>query len=190
MKDRNRPKSDNWETPKSLYDELNEEFGFDFDPCPLGADFDGLTVEWGKSNFVNPPYSRGKKDAFIRKAYEEWQKGKTCVMLLPVATSTKTFHSYIYGKAEIRFLEGRVKFIGTNDKGEAVSTRCGMFDSMIVVFFLTRSVVIKNDWIVWRRADYGVHDIQNFNPKWGAGRLVIKAAIEQEKIKWKMMIYM
>jgi len=39
--------SDHWETPKWLYEKLNDEFGFDFDPCPLNADFDGLKVEWG-----------------------------------------------------------------------------------------------------------------------------------------------
>ena len=38
--------NDNWETPQDLYDSLNEEFHFDFDPCPLNADFDGLSIEW------------------------------------------------------------------------------------------------------------------------------------------------
>ena len=32
-------KSDNWATPKKLYDELNKEFNFDFDPCPLNSNF-------------------------------------------------------------------------------------------------------------------------------------------------------
>ena len=30
----NKSKSDVWLTPKSVYDKLNEEFNFDFDPCP------------------------------------------------------------------------------------------------------------------------------------------------------------
>jgi hypothetical protein len=47
-----------WLTPPALYRKLNEEFAFDFDPAPfpLPAGFDGLTVEWGKSNYVNPPF--------------------------------------------------------------------------------------------------------------------------------------
>ena len=39
--------SDHWKTPTSLYKKLDDEFHFDFDPCPLHADFDGLAVEWG-----------------------------------------------------------------------------------------------------------------------------------------------
>lgn len=132
---KNRKKMhDDWETPKELYDELDSEFHFDYDPCPLCAEFDGLKKIWGKSNFINPPYTRKLKEAFIRKAYEESQRGNLCVMLLPVSTSTKIFHEIIYHNAEIRFLKGRVKFIGINTKRERVTTKCGMHDSMIVIF--------------------------------------------------------
>ena len=126
--------NDNWATPKWLYDKLNEEFYFDFDPCPLNADFDGLTVEWGESNFVNPPYNRIDKPKFIRKAYEEWKKGKTCVLLIPSATGTKDFHELILPNAEIRFLKSRVAFAGYNTKGEFVTNKKGKHDSMIVIF--------------------------------------------------------
>lgn len=126
--------NDHWATPKWLYNKLNQEFNFDFDPCPLHADFDGLSIEWGKSNFINPPYNRKDKDMFIKKAYDEWKKGKTCVLLIPSATSTKAFHDFIYGKAEIRFLRGRVAFEGINTKGERVTTKKGKHDSMIVIY--------------------------------------------------------
>lgn len=126
--------NDNWSTPKWLYDSLNNEFNFDFDPCPLNSNFDGLTIEWGQSNFVNPPYNRIDKPRFIQKAFEQWQKGKTCVLLIPVATSTKQFHDLIYPNAEIRFLKGRVAFAGVNTKGEYVTKNKGKHDSMIVIF--------------------------------------------------------
>jgi len=45
-----------WKTPKDLYDKLDAEFNFDCDPCPVNPTFDGLNIEWGKCNFVNPPY--------------------------------------------------------------------------------------------------------------------------------------
>ena len=135
MKNRNLNNHDNWATPKELYDQLHEEFKFDFDPCPLYADFNGLEIDWGERNFVNPPYSRKLKDAFVKKAIEETNKNKLCVMLLPVSTSTVLFHDYIQPNAnEIRFLRGRVKFVGINTFGEEVSNKAGMHDSMIVVF--------------------------------------------------------
>ena len=113
---------------------MDQEFNFDFDPCPLHSTFDGLEIDWKSRNFINPPYSRELKEAFIRKAYEESQKGKLCVMLLPVSTSTKIFHEIIYPHAEIRFLKGRVKFEGINTFGDKVKNKCGMHDSMIVIF--------------------------------------------------------
>ena len=55
------------------------------------------------------------------KAIEEAKKGKLCVLLLPVSTSTKLFHDHIKPNAkEIRFVERRIKFIGINSKGEYV----------------------------------------------------------------------
>ena len=51
MKNRNLNHKDDWATPDYLYDELDKEFNFDFDPCPLHADFDGLECEWGGGKF-------------------------------------------------------------------------------------------------------------------------------------------
>lgn len=133
MKNRNLNHKDDWETPRYILDGLEEEFGKMFDPCPLNSPFDGLTIEWSVTNFINPPYSRKLKELFIRKAFKESQEGRTCIMLLPVSTSTKIFHEIIYPNAEIRFLKGRVKFKGTNTKGELVDNKCGMHDSMIVI---------------------------------------------------------
>tara|TARA_R110002020_G_scaffold167816_1_gene356357 strand:- start:751 stop:1167 length:417 start_codon:yes stop_codon:yes gene_type:complete len=137
MKNRNLNNIDDWATPDYIYKELKKEFNFDFDPCPLQhnlEDWDGLKIEWGNCNFVNPPYSRKLKESFVKKAIEESKKGKICVLLLPVSTSTKLFHHYILpNKKEIRFLYKRVKFIGVNTFGETVSDKCGMHDSMIVI---------------------------------------------------------
>lgn len=59
--------SDHWETPDEVYSQLNEEFNFDFDPCPLHADFDGLLIPWGNCNFINPSYNKIDKPKFIKK---------------------------------------------------------------------------------------------------------------------------
>mgnify|MGYP001559840011 CR=1 FL=1 len=126
--------NDHWATPSWLYKQLDDEFHFDFDPCPLNSAFDGLAVAWGKSNFINPPYNRKDKPRFIKRAFEEWKKGATCVLLIPAAVSTSDFHDLIYPHAEIRFLRGRVAFVGTNTKGEKVTTKKGKHDSMVCIF--------------------------------------------------------
>ena len=136
---------DNYATPPELYNELNKEFNFDFDPCPYNEDEiinDGLKIDWGKSNFVNPPYSQKLKEQFIIKGIEEMKKGNVSVFLIPVSTSTKLFHDYIKPNAnEIRFLKGRVKFGKINDNGEFYyplnkygKVQSGTKDSMIVIF--------------------------------------------------------
>lgn len=126
--------SDHWQTPDWLYNLLNDEFNFDFDPCPLHADFNGLEKEWGKSNFINPPYNRVDKPKFIQKAFDEWKKGKTCVLLIPAAVSTKQFHELILPNAEIRFPKGRIAFKGFNKDGIYTDKQKGKHDSMIVIF--------------------------------------------------------
>ena len=139
MKNRNLLHSDNWSTPDYIYNPLFNEFNFDFDPCPLNHDitkWNGLNIEWKFSNFINPPYSIELKTKFIDKAVLEFKKGKTCVMLLPVSTSTKLFHEKILTNITepIRFFKGRIKFIGYNTKGEFVNNKSPMHDSMLVIF--------------------------------------------------------
>lgn len=142
MKNRNLDHSDNFKTPAYIYEPLNAEFSFDFDPCPYNEDpitpeTDGLLKDWGLVNFVNPPYSRKLKKQFINKAVQESRKGKTCVMLLPVSTSTVVFHELIKPNArEIRFVKGRIRFEVWNDlQGLFERTpNTGMHDSMIVIF--------------------------------------------------------
>lgn len=100
---------DNYRTPNKVYNELNEEFNFNDDPCPIGG-IKGLNREWGTSVFMNPPYSN--PTPWVRKAYIESLKGKTIVGLLRGDTSTRWFHDWVLEKAEIRFIKGRLKFDG------------------------------------------------------------------------------
>lgn len=82
-----------WLTPPDLYAQLDAEFHFDFDPCPypLPEGFDGLSREWGKSSYVNPPFGSimhfGKKKgmtAWARKALAAQAEGKRVVMVYPI----------------------------------------------------------------------------------------------------------
>ena len=126
--------NDDWQTPDWLYNQLDDEFKFDFDPCPYQANFDGLSIEWGNSNFVNPPYSRTIKPKFIQKAYDESLKGRLSVLLIPSATGTKQFHELILPNAEVRFLKGRVNFKGYNNYNVYTDKNKGKHDSMVVIF--------------------------------------------------------
>ena len=84
-----------WLMPPDLLKPLQDEFNFDFDPCPFPRPegFDGLEVDWGKSNWVNPPFTGmakqpGKKKigpmAWARKALAEAEKGNTSVLIFPI----------------------------------------------------------------------------------------------------------
>ena len=112
-----------WLTPPDLYNELNKEFNFDFDPCPypLPKDFDGLTCEWGKSSYVNPPFGsiihEGRKKgatAWVRKALAEYEKGKDVVFVFPV---DKWILMMLEAGAEVRNLKD-VKWLATEDNSQ------------------------------------------------------------------------
>lgn len=51
-------------------------------------------------------------------------------MLIPARTDTSYFHDYIYGKAEIRFIRGRLKF--TDESGQEKDA--APFPSMVVIY--------------------------------------------------------
>lgn len=112
-----------WDDP--AFQALAAEFGpFDFDPCPypLPEGFDGLTCEWGQRNYVNPPFGsiihQGRKKgptAWVRKAIEEWQKGKRVVLVYPVDKWVLMLMKAIVGTAgHVRNL-GDVRWLATED---------------------------------------------------------------------------
>ena len=115
--------NDNWSTPKDVYDDLDKEFHFDDDPCPLGG-LGGLERKWGKSVFVNPPYSDIKN--WIKKCYEHAQGGAIVVALIPSRTDTRYWHDYVMKAKEIRFVKGRLKFGGSKNSAP--------FPSAIIIF--------------------------------------------------------
>lgn len=103
-------KTDDWKTPKYIYDQVLE-LGM-FDPCPFQSAEDGLQKEWGQKNFVNPPYSQLKK--WIEKSIEEAKKGKEIILLIPSRTDTKAFRLMFDYGADFVFVEGRLRFNEAN----------------------------------------------------------------------------
>jgi site-specific DNA-methyltransferase (adenine-specific) len=118
--------SDRWATPRDLYAALNREFQFNFDPCPLDGDGDGLAplfCQWrGKRVFCNPPYGP-KVGEWLKRGLE----AELAVYLIPARTDTRWFHDIVLPKArEIRFIRGRLKF------GDAKNS--APFPSMLVIY--------------------------------------------------------
>jgi hypothetical protein len=116
-----------WLTPPALFEQLDLEFRFDFDPCPHPKpdSFDGLTAEWGGSNYVNPPFGsimhEGKKKgptAWARKALAEHKKGKRVVLVYPI---DKWILMLLEAGAQVRNL-GDVRWLATEDGSEGKGT--------------------------------------------------------------------
>jgi phage N-6-adenine-methyltransferase len=144
--------TDEWATPQAFFDVLRAEFDLCVDvaataenrKCPdyFGPGSrqgeDGLAADWRQFGslsrcWCNPPYSRGLQGKFIAKAAAERLRGVLTVMLLPARTDTKAFHAHIYDASkwaprpgvEIRFIPGRLKFVG--------AVNGAPFPSMVVI---------------------------------------------------------
>lgn len=128
---------EDWETPQALFNELDKVYHFTLDPCATDSNHkcakyytkeqDGLKQDWtGEVVFCNPPYGRNI-GAWVKKCAEA---DATVVMLIPARTDTSYFHDYIYGKADILFLRGRLKF----ELGGVAQRSAAPFPSMIVTY--------------------------------------------------------
>ena len=128
-------RSEEWGTPKALYDALDREFQFTLDPAATAENFkcakyftkeqDGLQQDWSKERvFLNPPYGSGIGKWMQKIATADCE---IAVALVHARCDTKWWHSWVEPYAdEIRFVKGRIKFEG----GKYSST----FPSVIVIY--------------------------------------------------------
>lgn len=142
-------KSNEWETPQKLFDELNREFLFTLDPCATKDNAkcscfytiydNGLKHSWANEVvFMNPPYG-GNTGKWIEKAWYESQNGATVVCLIVSSTDRSYWHDYIFPYAsEIRWVRGRITF------GDAKST--APFASAIVIFNSNKTQYQKQNY--------------------------------------------
>jgi site-specific DNA-methyltransferase (adenine-specific) len=111
-----------YSTPPEVFRPLHREFNFELDVCANEENHktpeffteaqDGLRQPWAPRRcWMNPPYGRDII-RWVRKAYEESQKGALVVGLLPASTDTMWWHEWVQDKAELRFVRGRIKFGG------------------------------------------------------------------------------
>ena len=111
--------TDEWATPQSFFDAQHAVHNFTLDVCatPENAKCprywtrsdDGLKQSWsGERCWMNPPYGRAI-GLWMRKAYEESQRGALVVCLVPARTDTAWWHDYA-AKGDVTFIRGRLKF--------------------------------------------------------------------------------
>lgn len=112
--------SNEWATPQDVFDRLDAEFHFTTDVAANAENAkckryfteadNGMLQSWaGERVWCNPPYG-GQIGKWIEKA--AISNADVVVMLIPARTETRAWHQYIFPVAEIRFLEGRLKFGG------------------------------------------------------------------------------
>ena len=103
-----------WITPPELFQTLDNEFHFSFDPCPYPREenYNSLNIPWGKMNYCNPPFRKTDGNingptAFVRKAIVEKENGNSTVLLLPVQSYINLL---LEAGAELRSA-GRTRFL-------------------------------------------------------------------------------
>ncbi len=114
---------DLWQTPKGIFEKLNDEFAFQCDVAAsrdnalcnnyIDEEHDSLGAHrWLTSNWCNPPYS--DITPWVIKAIDQHKQGKTIVMLVPSDTSVKWFKLAFDSCNEVRFISGRISFINAD----------------------------------------------------------------------------
>jgi site-specific DNA-methyltransferase (adenine-specific) len=115
-----------WETPKELFDKVNQKHRFTLDVAAseknkktdkfISEKQDAMKIHWGKNVcWLNPPYGKGYRlSVWVKKAYEESLLGTTTVMLIPARTNTNWFHDFCLKYGEVEFVRGRPKFVGAD----------------------------------------------------------------------------
>lgn len=144
---------DEYGTPYSLWNPLNEEFQFELDAAASDANHkgnipyytkdlknNGLILPWAKTTWVNPPYSAGLIGRFMQKAAMEACQGKTIVALTRFDPSTQWFQDYVDEIAhEVRMLSRRVVFVG--------ETSAYNFPTCIIVY--RGPLKLKTEYKIW-----------------------------------------
>ncbi len=135
-------KKDDWETPQSFFDELDAKYKFNWDLASSDANAkcvnhftvgdNSLSQDWSvlEGNlWLNPPYGRDLKH-WVKKAYESSiNRDGALVMLIPSRTDTSYWHDYIFDKAEIKFIRGRLKF-----ESGGVASQPAPFPSALITY--------------------------------------------------------
>lgn len=117
--------NDVWETPQETYHELCKKYqvfplldvACSTQDCKCKKGYysdkglDALSLDWMETVWCNPPHSETER--WVRKAYAEWKKHNTTIMMIiPANTMSSVYwQDCIEDKAEYHTIEGRIKFL-------------------------------------------------------------------------------
>lgn len=121
-------KNDEYGTPSKEYNqELLKKLNVNpiFDYCASDTNHvckkyftrkdNALKKDWKWDGFCNFPYSM--QSEFMKKAWEEHQKNNIELLILAFAkTDTRWWHRYVENKAEVHFIDHRIKFLNAKGK--------------------------------------------------------------------------
>lgn len=110
---------DDWETPQSLFNAINDVFHFTLDACASERNHkvdryfskanDGLAQSWsGEVVWCNPPYGR-EIARWAKKCATESEHARV-VLLCAARPDTGWFADYVAPYARVAFIKGRLKF--------------------------------------------------------------------------------
>lgn len=114
-----------WETPDALFQQLDREFDFTLDAAAghdnakvfdyFTEDDDALRQPWHGRVFLNPPFGADVGRWVDRAANETWNgAAEVSVLLIPARVDTRWWHDAVMHADEIRFIRGRVRFVGAS----------------------------------------------------------------------------
>ncbi len=107
-------RAQNWATPRTLFDPLNDEYGFTLDGAsesgngllPRASTADEPIAWDGERVFCNPPWSN------IRPFVELAATADLAVLLVPARTNCRWFHRALDLGAVVRYFKPKPKFVG------------------------------------------------------------------------------
>ena len=134
--------SDRWRTPAWIVDlvrRVSRTGQIDLDPCGHAGSLvgarrqflleqgeDGFALRWSGFCYVNPPYSRGHLEAWLRRCRDQADAGAEVVALVPGDSSTDWWHGRVRTADAFCQLKGRVQFVGAPQSAK--------FGSVLVYF--------------------------------------------------------
>jgi hypothetical protein len=113
--------SDEYYTPERYYKPLGN---FDFDPCAGPSSciatvnnraMNGLEITWEGRVWLNPPYSKGAKEAFLDRLAAHG----TGTALVPASTDTAWFAKAFQQASAVLLVTGRINFTRPLNKKSA-----------------------------------------------------------------------